>query len=233
MCRLFFISSKKAVKLDKMFLEFLKLSRKNNDGWGLAFFNKGQLSLVKEPIAAYQSETPKLFFNSVKSRLFLGHLRKAWIGKNKYVNTHPFVCKIDDKEWVFAHNGSLYKKDTKYTERLFNTNIQGETDSERFFAHVMEEMKNRGEDKLKEILLEANCMVYPFQDYSIPNKNGGLNYILTDGKKLYVHRKNRPLCYLQEDGKITICSQPISKENWKEFPEDTLFVVENGIMKKL
>ena len=228
MCRLFAISSKKPVKLDKRFLEFIKLSKKHNDGWGLAFFNKGNLSLTKEPIAAYISQLPKNFVNSVEGNIFLGHLRKASAGSNKYTNTHPFVLRLGEKELVFAHNGSMYRKGDVPKEKPFQVKVEGNTDSERFFAHVVEKLKQNGEDNLKEILLEANCMVYPFQDYTIPNKNGGLNYILTDGQNLYVHRKNRPLLYMKEKDKIIICSEPLSKENWKELEEDKIFIIKDG-----
>lgn len=228
MCRLFAISSKKPVKLDKKYLNFLSLSKKHNDGWGLAWFNKEGLGLVKEPIPAYKSQTSRRVYNCISSRIFLGHLRKAWVGKNKFVNTHPFVYKLGDKEWVFAHNGTLYKKDEDYGKRLFKVNVQGETDSERFFTYVMEQLKLKGEHKLKEIILENIKQILAYQDYSVPNKNGGLNFILTDGQKMYVHRKNRTLWYLQEKGNITICSQPLTKDDWQEFEEDVLYLVRDG-----
>lgn len=233
MCRLFAMSSKKPVKLDKMFLEFLKLSKVHNDGWGLAVFDNGFLSLAKEPIAAYKSKISQKFSNSVEGKVFLGHLRKASAGKNKYTNTHPFVFRIGEKEWVFAHNGSMYNKYNIPKDKPFSQKVEGDTDSERFFAYIISQMKERGEDNLKDILLEANFMAYPFQDYSIPNKKGGLNYILTDGQKIFVHRKNRTLWYLQEKEKVTICSQPLTKGKWIELEEGKIYQIENGKIKEL
>ncbi len=215
-----------------MFLDFLELSKKHNDGWGLAYFYKGNLTLIKEPIEARKSNVAKKFLGT-EAEIFLGHLRKASAGENKYVNTHPFVYTLNGREWVFAHNGSLYKKGQDLSKKPFSVCIQGDTDSERFFAYVMDIMKEKGQKNIKNILLEAKNLVLPFQDYAVANKHGGLNFILTNGKDVYIHRKNRTLWYLQKPGKIIICSEPLSRDAWKEFDEDVIYFIKDGIMKVL
>ncbi|MBI2668858.1 class II glutamine amidotransferase [Candidatus Woesearchaeota archaeon] len=233
MCRLFAVSSASPVALDSAFLDFINLSEEHPDGWGLAFWNKDKLTLVKEPTKAKDSSLPAKLIGT-KSTLILAHLRKSSVGNNCYTNTHPFVFRINGQDWVFAHNGTLYHEKTKgdFLEKAKNKDFTplGETDSEHFFAFVASRILDEGEQNIPAILKNAIADIMPFHRF---DEDGGLNFLLTNGETLYVFRKNRSLFYSAENNVITICSQPLNTPHWTEIPEDTLFLITNGKMTPL
>jgi len=73
----------------------------------------------------------------IKSDNIIAHIRKATQGRVALENTHPFVRELWGRYWVFAHNGDL---------KNFNPRLHaafrpvGETDSERAFCWLMQEL---------------------------------------------------------------------------------------------
>ena len=118
------------------------------DGWGIAFFegdsSKGStggdkglrhfidhLPACASPVAALIRSYP------IKSRNVIAHIRKATQGQVALENCHPFVRELWGRYWVFAHNGDL--KD--FAPRLHGSfRPVGNTDSERAFCWIMQEL---------------------------------------------------------------------------------------------
>ncbi len=73
----------------------------------------------------------------IKSDNVIAHIRKATQGRVALENCHPFVRELWGRYWVFAHNGDL--KD--FAPRLHGAfRPVGDTDSERAFCWLMQEM---------------------------------------------------------------------------------------------
>jgi predicted glutamine amidotransferase len=112
-------------------------SHRNVDGAGIGFFDQnGKPVLDKQPESAYADSEWIREAKRVRSAQLIAHVRWATAGGRSPLNTHPFTM----NGRIMAHNGgigSLPVLDShlgSYT-RL----VQGDTDSERFFALITKE----------------------------------------------------------------------------------------------
>ena len=119
-------------------------SHREPDGTGLGWFDdEGAPHVSKQPIAAYGDAEFGREAHDVSSRTFLAHVRFASTGALDLRNTHPF----EQHGRLFAHNGvieSLSVLDAHLGDdrRL----VEGDTDSERFFALITREIAARDGD---------------------------------------------------------------------------------------
>lgn len=148
MCRVFGLMAAAPVKATFWLLEapdsLAEQSRRNPDGYGLAVFEAdGTPHLQKRPAAAYEDELFAREAREEESAVFVAHVRYASTGWRAPENTHPF----EQEGRVFAHNGHIEDPDA-LDERLgdYATLVQGDTDSERFFALVTKEIDSTGGD---------------------------------------------------------------------------------------
>jgi len=109
MCELFGLSSNHDVPISFTWHGFLGRGRIHHHGWGVAWYLGGGVCLVKEPRPAPESPIARLLINGIRSSTVISHVRLASQGGPSYVNTHPFVRKLIDREWVFAHNGGCFR----------------------------------------------------------------------------------------------------------------------------
>jgi glutamine amidotransferase len=112
-------------------------SRRNPDGYGLGTYeDDGSPDVEKRPAAAYEDELFAREAREEESCTFVAHVRYASTGKVALENTHPF----EQRARLFAHNGAVLELG-KLETRLgaYRDLVQGETDSERFFALVTKE----------------------------------------------------------------------------------------------
>ncbi|MGW7524117.1 class II glutamine amidotransferase [Streptomyces sp. NPDC054783] len=119
-------------------------SRREPDGTGLGFFDAdGTPEVHKAPIAAYEDRAFAREAREVESATFLAHIRYASTGGLDVRNTHPF----DQDRRLFAHNGVIEGLD-RLDQHLGEDRslVQGDTDSERFFALVTRETAAHGGD---------------------------------------------------------------------------------------
>jgi glutamine amidotransferase len=119
-------------------------SRREPDGTGLGTFDAdGTPRVDKQPIAAYQDQQ---FAQEAKERLsttFIAHIRYASTGALRPENTHPF----QQHGRLFAHNGVI--EDLPRLEAELGDYVhlvQGDTDSERFFALITRHIEANGGD---------------------------------------------------------------------------------------
>jgi glutamine amidotransferase len=146
-CRLFGLAAgPQRVKATFWLLEapdsLAEQSRRNPDGYGLATFNPNVL-LEKEPVAAYEDEDFAREAHERESPVFLAHVRYASVGALATVNTHPF----EQEGRVFAHNGHIDGLDQlEHHLGSYRRLVQGDTDSERFFALVTRQIDAHGGD---------------------------------------------------------------------------------------
>jgi predicted glutamine amidotransferase len=148
MCRLFGLSAApRRVRASFWLLEapdsLVAQSHSNPDGTGLGYFEEdGRPILDKEPLPAYADPAFTREAKQVTSTTFVSHVRFATTGGRTVENTHPFA--MDGR--IFAHNGFIQALD-RLEQRIGGEMelVQGDTDSERYFALVTKEIRAHGD----------------------------------------------------------------------------------------
>ncbi|MCC5477703.1 class II glutamine amidotransferase [Streptomyces barringtoniae] len=154
-------------------------SRREPDGTGLGFFDADATPEVhKAPIAAYEDRAFAREAREVESATFLAHIRYASTGGLDVRNTHPF----DQDRRLFAHNGVIEGLD-RLDRHLGEDRslVQGDTDSERFFALVTRETAAHGGDVSAGITSAALWVAGNLPLYA-------LNIILVTARELWALR---------------------------------------------
>ncbi|MCD6310497.1 MAG: class II glutamine amidotransferase [Candidatus Eremiobacteraeota bacterium] len=186
MCRLLGVIANKPVDL-KFSLEcFKNFAKRNPDGWGIGWYEeKGTAKVFKQRLSAVAEESKlPILSKEVRSKIIIAHVRKRTQGNASEKNSHPF----QHKNWIFAHNGSV---DKNYLWELLNDNhrnaIKGETDSEVYFHWILQCVKEEEnvENGLRKAIEHVVKGSYSKGSYS---RYTGLNFLLSDGKKLYAFR---------------------------------------------
>jgi predicted glutamine amidotransferase len=112
-------------------------SHRNVDGAGIGFFDQdGEPVLDKQPESAYEDSEWIREAKQVRSAQLIAHVRWATAGGRSPLNTHPFTM----NGRIMAHNGgfgSLPVLDSYLG--AYARLVQGDTDSERFFALITKE----------------------------------------------------------------------------------------------
>ena len=154
-----------------------------------------------------------------------------------------------DRDWAFAHNGTLLGLDENPDYELEWCHSIGETDSEHVFCYILEELsslKDRGLENLATKLWELADKI---------DRNGKFNFILSNGEYLFAYmNKEDTLHYLlrhpphrgvvrllDEDYEVTlgelkapdeyaaiIATEPLTDENWNTMTSGMLYVFYNG-----
>lgn len=155
------------------------------DGFGYAFYERGHLSTrcFVEPI--FQN-APIYEWINLHSKFLLLHARRASPGNEVNLrNNHPFYWHNNNKEFVFAHNGTIKSQIENYDEEVFSP--EGSTDSELFFYSLLTGMK-KNNWTLSRKIVEATLNGW---DYS------GANFVLASPEKVWVgvFNKSHPNYY--------------------------------------
>jgi glutamine amidotransferase len=251
MCELLGLCFNKEVSVHLAFSGLKAGATENPDGWGVAWYGEHGTQILKESKPADRSRLATSFLEHIgaRSRIFVTHIRRATTGAVGYVNTHPFYRKLDQKTWVFAHNGTIDSSQLDFPSREFSP--IGETDSELVFCSLLswlshqdiqfaeEENFNRLHEKLREI-----------------NQSGELNLIFSNGKHLFAYHDRTghvglyfllrqapyPVVRLrgqyltinladvidQEERGYIAASEPLSNENWNKVEPGQLLVFSEG-----
>lgn len=196
MCRLFAMSAPQRVPATFWLLQapdsLLRQSHANPDGTGIGIFDEsGEPRVDRQAIAAYEDSDFAQEARNLVSRTFVSHVRHASNGANREANTHPF--EMDGR--LFAHNGVIGDAD-KLNQRLGHdlALVEGDTDSERYFALITVEIRRAGGDIGLGIAravqwVDENLGVY------------AANFVLTTPTELWAFRFPEPntLFYLDRD----------------------------------
>lgn len=156
-----------------------ELSHRNADGYGLATFDgDGGPALVRAPIRAADDEHFAAAARDTRAAVFLAHVRYADTGKVSQANTHPFS--LDGR--AFAHNGVVSDLD-ELDRRLGEDRVlvQGETDSERFFALMTLAIRQHDGDVRAGIIAATTMLARDITLYS-------LNFLLAAAGHLWAFR---------------------------------------------
>jgi predicted glutamine amidotransferase len=149
MCRLFGLTSGTAPVRATFWLldapDSLELqSHRNADGSGIGFFDAaGAPVLDKQPEPAFSDEEFIREARQAESATFIAHVRWATAGGRTVQNTHPFAM----QGRIMAHNGGIGEL-PRLEEQLgsYASLVLGDTDSERYFALIMQQIEAHGGD---------------------------------------------------------------------------------------
>ena len=139
MCRLMALKSTEPVPMYRFLIggdnAFAVQSLEHPDGWGIAYHEGDETSLVKSVLPAITDELFEEVAFSVKATTVLAHVRRATAGVVARRNCHPFRR----GPWAFAHNGKITGFDQvkdalkARIDPALRASLEGETDTEVFF----------------------------------------------------------------------------------------------------
>lgn len=271
MCRFLAYIGKKTIKLSEL-LEKPKNSlinqsfngqlgtiRVHADGCGFGWYDQHKKitpSIFKSLQPAWSDQHFKLLSTQISSNCFIGHIRAASVGAVSYVNAHPFAYDA----FLFAHNGTIYDFPSikqaitqEISESIF-TRLQGQTDSEYFFALLMEYVQQDTSRSMIDTMIHAfNKSIKKI--YAAKHAVGNtslfkLNTVLTDGKTLIATRfisdlsqeplslfyaSARPLicpeCKKNEAEGYVISSEPLTEvtTEWREVPKNSMLIIQDNL----
>lgn len=225
------------------------LSSEHSDGWGLAIHDEDQKKWHLHKGVERASDDATFHELAVGSRgeMLVAHIRKRTVGVTSLENTHPFLR----GRWIFAHNGTI--KDLDWlragTSVARAGEIEGQTDSELFFAFLLTVMDGAGDQPGA----RDKALAAAVRDARNREDFGSFNFILSDGVVLYAHRFGRTLFLLErgphdavrlrrasEDGSVVetpwsqrrhalfVASEKMTDEPWQEIGERTLLRIDSA-----
>ena len=157
------------------------LTDHHTDGFGIGFFEGRGLRLFLDNRPSADSPVAELIRQyQIKSENVIAHIRKATQGQVLLENTHPFRRELWGRYWLFAHNGHLNGFTPPQGE--YFTPV-GNTDSERAFCYILEQLRQRfAEQPERDVLFAA------VRDLVGEIRAHGLfNMMLSNGEMLFAH----------------------------------------------
>ena len=151
------------------------------DGFGIGFFEQKGVRLFHDDKPSANSPVADLVkAYQIKSENVIAHIRKATSGRTSLANTHPFVREMWGSYWMFAHNGHL-QNFAPARGRYYRT--VGNTDSERAFCFILEELRRRFDDRPgdDELFAALAPLVREIRSHGL------FNFILSDGQVMFAH----------------------------------------------
>lgn len=227
MCELFGLCAAESIPVNDYLEAFFPHSREHKDGWGLAVFRRGGVSLEKEAVRALDSRYLKQRLSGrIEGANLFAHIRLATIGRIEYSNCHPFVW--DDssgRTWTLVHNGTFFEG-----ERLsaFREEQEGTTDSERFLMYIIHRMDRMMQESGRPPEAEERFLVLDemIREMSRGNK---LNLLIFDGEYMYIHSNCRETLYRKVgEGKAFFATTPLVTDGWEPLPVNRLLVYKDG-----
>lgn len=154
-------------------------SRRMPDGTGLGTFAAdGTPRVEKQPVAAYRDSRFASEAKERESRTFVAHVRYATTGADDVADTHPF----EQQGRLFAHNGVIEDLPALEAELGgYRDLVQGDTDSERFFALVTRHIDENDGDVAAGIEGAVDWVADNLRVLS-------LNFVLADADELWALR---------------------------------------------
>ncbi len=229
------------------------LSREHPDGWGLAVHAQGRgWSVQRHAACAGEDHRFDDLAGRAEGEVLIAHIRKKTVGPTRVENTHPF----HRGTWVFAHNGTIrdLSRMQRGTSASRAAEVEGDTDSERYFAHLLTLIDEAGGDRARERGALVGAVHAMIDDPSLTQGGGGANFLLGDGHTLYAFRLGRTLHVLdrnvmhvvrrqrtspetsaaletpwsQRRHAYLVASEQVTDEPWKEIPTATLVAITAG-----
>lgn len=247
MCQLLGMNANVPTDICFSFTGLATRADEHKDGFGVAFFEGRGVRLFVDPVSARHSPVADMVKRyPIRSEHVIAHIRKATQGQVALENTHPFVRELWGRYWVFAHNGHL----TGFEPRLHAAfRPVGQTDSERAFCWLMQELSKAHADVPSVAELTATLAELLPQVAS----HGTTNVLLSNGQALWAHasthlhwlQRRHPFAHAAladddlsvdfarlttpQDRVIVVATQPLTQgENWQAMDPGELRVFAEG-----
>ncbi|GAA0784503.1 class II glutamine amidotransferase [Marinobacterium sediminicola] len=260
MCELLAITTSEPVELSLSLARFARHGGRDGlhgDGWGFAWYEQGDVQLIREAGACAHSETARWLTERHRpSQLFLGHIRHATQGEIALRNTQPFQRETGGATHLFAHNGDLNRfihNPKRFPSGHFRP--VGETDSERAFCVLMARMAAVWQEGRP----ESDVRLAVVADFAARLRQlGPANFLYSDGELLFAHSDRRrqasgeisaPGLHLlqceasgsrdidglqleQREGVSTVmlASVPLDDRPWEPLPEGEVLMFRDGVL---
>lgn len=167
------------------------LAGPHKDGWGIAWYEDGDVHLRKEREPASDSACVRLLRERpIESRLVVSHIRKATQGALALRNCQPFTRELGGAMHVFAHNGDLDPLALRARLPLACHRPVGESDSEYAFCALLARLQTlwmRGEGVPG--IEDRRDIVGAFA--AELRTLGPANFLYADGDALFAHGHRR------------------------------------------
>ncbi len=195
MCELFALNSSAPTGVRVSFAEFAAHGGRNGhncDGWGVAYYDGPDVSIVREPEPASTSPTVRfLLDNNFRSNVVLSHIRRATRGGVALPNTQPFSRELMGRRHVFAHNGDLPGVEARlggHAGSCFHP--VGETDSELAFCELMRRLAPvwHGSDRIPSVADRLEVVTAFAAEL---RELGPANFLYSDGDAVFGHGDRR------------------------------------------
>jgi predicted glutamine amidotransferase len=251
MCELMGMCFEKTVGAEVSIREFALRDFENADGWGLAWYHEGSLTLVKEPLSWRKSKYARFLvsYERLESHIFIGHVRHATVGgPPKHADTHPFSRELSGRHYCFAHNGTVSKAFESFQVQRYHP--IGDTDSEYIFCLLLDRIADRGAH-----LDSGDDWNWFHAQLAMLNELGKLNCLMSDGKRLFCYHDVNGFKGLHMHGAgldeheerhlddpgvsldiesddatngVVVATRPLNESPWHAFRKGELVVIESG-----
>jgi len=223
MCELFGLSCNRKDRATFSLPLFARYHEPYWHGWGVGYYEGNRAVVVRNTDDPNYSLSFRRTVQNARSNIIIAHIRLATGGEVCPENCHPFKFRFLERDWLFAHNGTI---DIDYPSY-----VGGDSDSARAFSFMI--------DKIEEYLRRGRFRgIYPAVKYATrrlleeAGRNRRLNYLLTDGNALFVFCNYRRMFMLRREkdygGAILISTQKLTDENWVEIPKNRVLCVIGG-----
>lgn len=197
----------------------------NGDGFGVGWYSPSISKIpavYTSPMPAWSDRNLRHLAPKISSPCIFSHVRASSTGSVSQLNCHPFQY----ENYLFMHNGEIrgfpqIKRDLRrsLSDEIYEW-IEGETDSEHFFAlflnRLLKKEKRSSPHILSETLIETIEELEALKRKNDVQQASTLNIVLTDGSCLiavrYVskgHDRTPPTLYYSS-GKLCACGNKIS-----------------------
>lgn len=163
----------------------------NGDGFGLGWYTheiETTPGVFKSIQPAWNNQNLMHLAPKIRSNCFFAHVRAATEGGVAQDNCHPYSY----GELLFMHNGGIgsFKQIKRYLRRQLENDIyegiKGQTDSEHFFALMLQlhRQQKRGEtmDEYAETMIETIAEIQALEKQYGIGETSFLNLVLTNGQ---------------------------------------------------
>jgi glutamine amidotransferase len=189
--------------------EVLRLPAVGSGGWGMAYYNGGELLSRIEPRDQGVSFDTAAELDDIEAEIVVLHTREASVGGVRRENTHPFRF----QSWAFAHNGTLGGFED-YRGRILEAmppfihrRVRGDTDSEHLFHLFLSFLYDAGEINrvnpgttvIRNALVQAVAMTDQFAAES-GHAPSPASAVVTDGYSVVVLGRGIPVQYALIEG---------------------------------
>ena len=210
MCELFAKSSRQPANVNlslDTFADHGGRTGPNRDGWGIAYYEEGDIRLIKDTEQASGSVWVRFVEEQrLVSATVISHIRYATTGHVALHNTHPFSRELGGHMHVFAHNGVVddAMKDARF--ELDSYHPVGGTDSEYVFCALLARMRDVWKATDGVPSLDARLDVVA-QFAGELRDVGRANFLYADGDVLFAHSHIR----IKDDGSTGIGLHMLSR----------------------